>query len=272
MPFIPGVTHSGDTGPALWFAFHEGRMLVVANGEDLGLPRCSDLAELGLEPARVQYLGQLHGVHAFSAEIAAPHTPPGMVWHGLRTLFGRFDELHVAVASRASQIMEWDRTHQFCGRCGTPTVLRTDERARRCPSCQLTVYPRINPAIMVLIHNGRDVLLARKASMPRNRYTALAGFVEAGESLEETVARESLEEVGVQVKNIRYFGSQSWPFPNSLMIAFTAEHAGGEIQPDGVEIEDARWFAPDALPNVPDGISISRWMIDAVTAELLRSN
>jgi NAD+ diphosphatase len=270
MPFIPGVQYLGEKAPALWFAFHDGKMLVVPEGESLLLPRCADLSELGLEPARVQYLGTLNAEPAFSAEIAVAHTPPGMVWHGLRTLLGRFDEPLVAVAGRAAQILEWDRTHQFCGRCGTATVVRKDERARSCPNCRLSVYPRINPAVMVLITNGSEILLARKPTFPKNRFSALAGFVEAGETLEQTVAREALEEVGVQVKNIRYFGSQSWPFPNSLMIAFTAEYAGGEVQPDGVEIEEARWFAPDGLPTVPDGISISRWLIDAVTTALLR--
>ena len=245
-------------------------MLVVAHGEGLQLPSCTDLAELGLEPARVQFLGSLRGEPAYAAEISSPHTPEGMSWEGLRALFGRFDEILVAVASRASQIIEWDRTHQYCGRCGSATVLRPDERARTCPGCRVSVYPRINPAIMVLITNGRQVLLARRPSAPNNRFSALAGFVEAGESLEETVARETYEEVGVTVTNIRYFGSQSWPFPNSLMIAFTAEHAGGEIQPDGVEIEEARWFDPGALPNIPDRISISRWLIDSVCADLQR--
>lgn len=269
--YIPAIVPAEDTTPALWFAFHDGRMLVVAEGDELALPRCTHVSELGLEPARIQYLGTLHGEPAYAAEIAAPHTPPGMVWHGLRTLLGRFDELLIGLASRASQIMEWDRTHQFCGRCATPTVPRTDERARVCPSCRLTVYPRINPAIMVLMTNGSEILLARKPSFVRNRFSALAGFVEAGESLEQTVARESFEEVGARVKNIRYFGSQSWPFPNSLMIAFVADYAGGEIRPDGVEIEEARWFAPDELPTIPDGISISRWLIDAVTRDLIQA-
>jgi NAD+ diphosphatase len=243
-------------------------MLVSVEGEALLPPRCTAIADLGLEPARVQYLGMLHGEPAFAAEVVAPHTPQGMVWHGLRTLLGRFDEVLVGVASRASQVMEWDRTHQYCGRCGSPTVVRSDERARACPGCRLTVYPRINPAIMVLVtHEGR-VLLARRPSAPNNRFSALAGFVEAGEALEQTVAREVREEVGVEVKNIRYFGSQSWPFPNSLMIAFTAEYAGGELRPDGVEIEEARWFDPAELPNVPDRISISRWLIDSVCAAL----
>jgi len=266
--FVPQVVPPASGRPARWFAFHDGRMLVTVDGEELGVPCCENLADCGLEVSRSQFLGLLRGEPCYSAEIATPHTPDGMVWHGLRTLFGRFDDLHIGVASRASQIIDWDRTHQFCGRCGTPTVPRTDERARVCPSCRLTAYPRISPAIMVLITRGREILLGRKATFPQGRYSALAGFVEAGESLEQTVARESFEEVGVQVKNIRYFGSQSWPFPNSLMIAFTAEHAGGDIRPDGVEIEDARWFSPEALPRLPDGISISRWMIDAVTAEL----
>jgi NAD+ diphosphatase len=270
MPFIPGLKNPAQPGPAVWFAFHEGRMLVATCGEEVVPPRCAGLAELGLEPARVQYLGMLHGEPAYAAEIAAPHTPDGMAWQGLRSLFGLFDEVLVGVASRASQIIEWDRTHQHCGRCGSPTVPRADERARTCPSCRLSVYPRINPAIMVLIKDGRNILLARKPSFPKNRFSALAGFVEAGESLEDTVARETLEEVGVAVRNIRYFGSQSWPFPNSLMIAFTADYAGGEIRPDGVEIEEARWFDPAELPTVPDRISISRWLIDSVCAELLR--
>ena len=264
MPFIPAIKQPEQSGACVWFAFHEGRMLVEVCGEAWLPPRCTQLSELGLEPARVQYLGTLDGAAAYAVEIAAPEVPQGMTWQGLRSLFGRFDEVLVGVASRASQILEWDRTHQYCGRCGTATVPRSDERARVCPSCKLSVYPRINPAIMVLVTNGRQILLARKPSFPRNRFSALAGFVEAGESLEETVAREAYEEVGVQLRNIRYFGSQSWPFPNSLMIAFTAEYAGGEIRCDPSEIAEARWFGPgDALPEVPPRYSISHALISA---------
>ena len=272
MSFIPGVKQPGASGRSVWFAFHDGRMLVATAGEELAPPRCVELGELGLKCARTQYLGTLHGEAVYAAEIAEPFVPDGMVWHGLRTLLGRFDDTLVGIASRASQVIEWDRTHQFCGRCGSPTVLRSDERARTCPSCRLSVYPRINPAIMVLITNGRQVLLARRPSAPTNRFSALAGFVEAGESLEETVVREVREEVGVEVRNIRYFGSQSWPFPNSLMIAFVAEYAGGDVRPDGAEIAEARWFAPDDLPNIPDRISISRWLIDSVCEEVRRQN
>jgi len=257
-----------DGDPVLWFAFQGGRML-VQTGASAELPRAAGLEQFGMRYVRSQYLGVLNGSHCYSAEIAGEvEAPPGMEWHGLRSLFGRFDDVLVAVASRAFQVMDWDRTHQFCGACGTPTVPRAAERARQCPSCGVSSYPRICPAMMVLITRGRELLLARKPAFPQGRYSALAGFVEAGEDLEQTVAREAYEEVGVEVGRLRYFGSQSWPFPNSLMIAFTAEHAGGEIRPDGVEIEDARWFDVDALPNLPDRISISRWMIDATCARL----
>jgi len=128
----------------------------------------------------------------------------------------------------------------------------------------------VTPAIMILITHGRKLLLARKAAFPQGRYSALAGFVEPGEMLEDTVVRETREEVGVEIRNIRYFGSQPWPFPHSLMIAFTAEYAGGEITPDGVEIEEAHWFAADKLPHLPPSISISRRLIDTVAGRIVR--
>jgi NAD+ diphosphatase len=128
----------------------------------------------------------------------------------------------------------------------------------------------VTPAIMILVVNGRKLLLARKPAFPKGRFSALAGFVEPGEMLEDTVVRETREEVGVELKNIRYFGSQPWPFPHSLMIAFTAEYAGGEITPDGVEIEEAHWFDPDMLPKLPPPISISRRLIDTISGRLLR--
>ena len=149
--------------------------------------------------------------------------------------------------------------------------MRTDERSRSCPECKLTTYPPISPAIMILITRGRELLLARKAAFPAGRYSALAGFVEPGETLEDTVRRETREEVGVEIANIRYFGSQPWPFPHSLMVAFTAEYAGGAVTPDGVEIEEAMWFDVEELPARPPSISISRRLIDTVAAQLARS-
>jgi NAD+ diphosphatase len=259
--------------PALWFAFRRAEILVVNGSSVPELPCCADLSEHGLTPRRHQYLGLYDGRHAYAAELSEEHAlPEGWALVGLRDLFALVETPVAHLTGRAYQLLEWDRNHQFCSRCGTPTVLRDDERSRSCPACKYTTYPPVTPAIMILITHGRRLLLARKKAFPAGRFSALAGFVEPGEMLEDTVIRETREEVGVEVKNIRYFGSQPWPFPHSLMVAFTADYAGGELRPDGVEIEEARWFAPDALPNIPDGISISRWLIDAVTRELRRVN
>jgi NAD+ diphosphatase len=191
-----------------------------------------------------------------------------MAWVGLRRLFGQIDELDYALAGRAIQIMEWDRTHQFCGVCATPTVARPQERVRACPACGHLVYPRLAPAVMMLVRRGRELLLGRSPHFQPGVYSALAGFVDPGETLEACVAREVMEEVGVTVRNLRYFGSQSWPFPHSLMIAFFADYAGGDIVPQPDEIEDAQWFDIDALPDLPMAISISRRLIDAAVREI----
>ena len=187
-------------------------------------------------------------------------------------MFGNVDETLAALAARAFQILEWDRNHQYCSRCGTPTEPRRDERARSCPNCGYTSYPPISPAIMILVTRGREILLARKPEWVPKRYSALAGFVEPGETLEDTVRRETREEVGVEIQNLRYFGSQPWPFPHSLMIAFTAEYANGEVRPDGVEIAEACWFDVEQLPKLPPRISISRWLIDTTCARLARGD
>lgn len=256
---------------ALWFAFHRGEMLLAQADEEARLPQCFDLSELGVSPVRSLYLGTYGDVHCYVSELEhANELPPGHAMQGLRAVFGMLDEPLAVLAGRAFQIMEWDRNHQFCSRCGTPTVARSEERARTCPRCRFTVYPPVSPAIMILVKRGREVLLGRKKDWAPGRYSALAGFVEPGEMLEDTVRRETREEVGVEVENIRYFGSQPWPFPHSLMIAFTADYAGGEIRPDGVEIEEARFFDAEQLPHLPPSISISRRLITAVCARLAR--
>jgi NAD+ diphosphatase len=194
--------------------------------------------------------------------------PSGARWAGLRSLFGVLPDELVAVASLGNQLLEWDRTHTFCGACATPTVRETNERARRCPSCGLSAYPRISPAMMCLVTRGKQILLARNVNFPAGRYSALAGFLEAGENIEDAVHREVREEVGIEVKNLRYFASQSWPFPNSLMIAFTAEYAGGELTPNGHEIAEADWFDAAHLPQLPPRVSIARALIDDTLVRL----
>jgi NAD+ diphosphatase len=270
--YQPLVTPPAERNePALWFAFHRGEMLIVQSEDEAQLPCCLDLSELGLSTVRSLYLGTYGGKHCYVSELEhANALPDGHELQGLRALFGNVDETLAALAGRAFQIMEWDRNHQYCSRCGTPTEARREERSRACPKGKYTTYPPISPAIMILITRGREILLARKPEWVPKRFSALAGFVEPGETLEDTVRRETREEVGVEIENLRYFGSQPWPFPHSLMIAFTADYASGEVRPDGVEIEEARFFDVEQLPNLPQRISISRRMIDTVAAKLAR--
>lgn len=215
--------------------------------------------------ASVEYhvLGQLDDSLVLTGEVPKEIEPPaGYAFAGVRELFETIDPALYSLAGRAVQIVDWDRTHRYCGRCGAPTERLTTERARRCPVCGLTSYPRLAPAVITLVERDGKALLARNANFTSGFYSILAGFVEPGESLEEAVQREIYEEVGIEVTDIRYFGSQPWPFPHSLMIGFTAQYAAGEITPDPAEIADAGWFAPHEFPQIPGKISISRALID----------
>ena len=228
--------------------------------------------DMGLSPMAVHGLGRQNGQAHVAVALHPDHDqsglPDGYRAAGLRNWFGVLDDETLGIALRAVQVLAWDRTHQFCGSCGVPTTLGQHERVRSCPACKLTVYPRISPAMMVLITRGRELLLGRGVNFPSGFYSALAGFVEAGESVEETVHREVFEEVNVQVRNLEYFSSQSWPFPNSLMIAFTAEYDSGEVRPDPSELVDAQWFDIDELPRVPPRFSIARALIDATVQRI----
>lgn len=182
----------------------------------------------------------------------------------LRKLHGLAGAEAYALAGRAVQLLDWRVTHRYCGQCGGQTLRREDQFAMECPVCEQLYYPRISPAVMILVLRGNELLLARSPHFAPGVFSALAGFVEPGETLEQCVVREVREEVGIEIDNLRYFRSQPWPFPHSLMIAFTAEFAGGEICPDGVEIEAANWFPPNALPTLPEPMTLSRQLIDSV--------
>jgi len=269
--FVASYTPPDQLGDAaLWFVYLGNQILVARDDNGASVPLTRDLRQLGLRTVREQYLGLLSGQHCFAAEVEdGTAAPEGMQWSGLRALFGALDDTLFALAGRAFQIVDWDRSHQFCGRCGTPTVLKEGERSRVCPSCAQLHYPRIAPAVMVMVRRGREFLLARSPHFPPGMYSALAGFSEPGETLEQTLVREVREEVSIEVDNIRYFASQPWPFPHSLMIAFHADYAGGVISPDPAEIEAADWFSPERLPaQLPSTISISRRLIEATLSEL----
>ncbi|WP_134586094.1 NAD(+) diphosphatase, partial [Pseudomonas aeruginosa] len=158
------------------------------------------------------------------------------------------------------------RHNRFCGNCGTRMQAQDHERVMQCPQCGLHQYPRLSPSMIVLVTRGDEVLLARSPRFVPGVYSTLAGFVEAGESVEQCVVREVREEVGVEVANLEYIGSQNWPFPHSLMLGFHAEYVSGEIVPQEDEIEDAQWFSLDALPPLPAQRSIARHLIDLYLA------
>jgi len=252
---------------SLTFAF-QGRNLLVVLDDTESVATAAKSGASGFEPVRRQVLGTYGGEDILSLEMSEhAQPPPGMAFEELRGLFLRLSEPHFWIAARAVQIVSWDRDHQICGRCGSATEDQSGEHAKRCPACDLIHYPRLSPAVIVLVERSNEILLGRSPHFPPGMFSTLAGFVEAGETLEQTVAREIAEEVGIQVCNVRYFGSQPWPFPNSLMLGFRADYASGEINVDGEEVEEAAWFNIAALPRIPPRISIARALIDAWLSE-----
>ena len=264
MAFKPDFTlPATESARSLWFVFHEGKLLIKADGKDPLIPCTADLAKLDISPIHKQYLGALDGLPCYTAELLKnDHVSDGFAFKGLRRLFGRLEDELIWVAGRANQLVDWNQSHQFCGRCGHATEDKHDERAKICPQCSLINYPRVSPAIIVAVIKDHQILLGSNRRFKAGFYSVLAGFAEPGESLEECVAREVNEEVGITVKNIRYFGSQPWPFPNSLMVGFVADYAGGIINVDKSEITEAAWYSARNLPPIPPKISIARQLID----------
>jgi NAD+ diphosphatase len=220
-----------------------------------------DLPE-GLE-RNARYLGHRGSVACYAVEVSGDlPLPEGMAYSGVRELAALIPDEELAVAGLAVQIIDYDRNTRFCGRCGTATEPVRTERARVCPSCHRIMYPRLSPAIIVLVRKNDSVLMVRGVRAPPGRYSLVAGFVEPGETIEHAVHREVHEETGITIKNVRYRASEPWPFPDSLMIGFVADYDGGEITPDGVEIESAAWFDRDHLPALPPRLSLTRALID----------
>lgn len=260
--FVPAIVHEGPPAPdSLLFVARGLDVVVRREGERMVVPALEAVASLGDGPPH--FLGTLDGKACFAVGVRRDLTveaPYELV--PARNLYGVADEALLAVAGRAIAIAEWDVTHRFCGKCGAKTELDPKERSRRCPGCHTPFYPRVTPAIIVLIERGDTALLAHAPTFRDGMFSTLAGFVEPGESFEEAVCREVKEEVGIEVHRLRYFGSQPWPFGRSLMVGFFAEHKSGEIAVDGVEIAEARWFRRDALPMIPPKLSIARRLID----------
>ncbi|MET0902771.1 MAG: NAD(+) diphosphatase [Acidimicrobiales bacterium] len=266
--FVPGLELPDDWSGAVTVVVREGQVVVLDEHPD-------DLA-----PAAARHvLGTLDGAACWAIDLDGDGTVDIVIDEALDEhlrglvplmgLYGRVDDVRWTLAGRAVQLVDWDRTTRFCGRCGTPTESMEGERARRCPSCGLLAFPRLAPAVITLIERDGEALLARGRAFPVPMYSCIAGFVEPGETMEEAVHREVREEVGVAITDVRYIASQPWPFPHSLMIGFEATWASGDIVIDEKEIVDAQWYRADDLPMIPPGMSIARTLIDRWLARAL---
>jgi NAD+ diphosphatase len=247
-----------------WLLVQEQRLIVVADGDDLRLPTGAAPAAFDAATVKPFWLGTLNGTECWVASVPRDAAmPEGFRAETLVPMQGtRLPDDLLSLGGMAMQALWWESTSGHCPRCGERTEGLAGEWGKRCPRCRYEHYPHLHPAVIVLVRDGDRCLLARKAGWAPGRYALVAGFVDNGESLESTVAREVKEEVGVEVTDIRYVGSQNWPFPSQLMVGFVATYAGGDICIAPDELEDARWFPRGALPDLPSRHSISRFIID----------
>lgn len=244
---------------AILLLFYEDQ--VVSESRDTFVPIQVSNTDIRLAPSLSLYLGQVDGIPWFAAQVASMSAEESELLFTIRDA-APYSELAFAMISRAKQLFQWQKDHQFCGRCGQATEIAGHEHAARCKSCDLTQYPRVSPCIIVLVTRGDEVLLAQNIRAKKTgMYSTLAGFIEAGESAEQALYREVLEETGIQVKNAVYRNSQTWPFPHQLMLGFTAEYDSGEIVLQDDELLDAGWWSLDDLPKHPPAFTIAGWLI-----------
>lgn len=206
-------------------------------------------------------LGVFDGQPCYAVDASTAELPSGMSFVALRSLLGDLNETRFQLAGRACQIVQWDKQHRYCGRCGRVTTVIPEDRSRACDSCEERFYPRLSPCVIVVIRRGEYCLLASSARWEGRYYSALAGFIEPGETVEQALHREVMEEVGIRVSNLTYFASQPWPFPGQLMLGFHADYLSGDIQVDGEEIVAADWWHYRDLPPHPDENTLSGQLI-----------
>lgn len=253
--FVINVVKSQSLEIRYWFVFSSQNMLI---SKEKTVPTTVCLPFL-----RTVYLGSFEGKDCFAAETIEDSCSEEFEWISFRDLHGLISEQEYALAGRALQLLQWDKIHTYCGACGAKTFSREHERCRECPSCGFLAYPKLAPAVMALVRKEDKILLARSPHFSKGMYSLLAGYLDVGETLEQCVEREVQEEVGIKVGNIRYFGSQPWPFTGSLMVGFTCDWIEGDIVKDPVEIEEANWFAKEDLPMIPTQVSLAYWMIES---------
>ncbi|MFA5959162.1 MAG: NAD(+) diphosphatase [Tatlockia sp.] len=255
------MTSSQKTSDVRWFIILSDGTIALKH--DNTLPGSLDIPSLETDFLRHFNLGEINGIAYFCAELNQDTCLTSMRSFSLRQGLSLVSDFEYGLAVKAYSLIQWDKNHQFCSRCSAPTQRPEKPFVRVCPHCNLHFFPRISPSIIVLIRKNDQLLMARSPHFLPGIYGLIAGFVDAGESLEEAVHREVEEEVGITIKNLCYFGSQPWPFPDSLMVAFTADYESGEISIDQEEIVEAGWYRFDKLPGRPStSISISSALID----------
>jgi NAD+ diphosphatase len=275
VPLYPDFTRlysldTPDSDPVRWLLQRGRDLLVRGDGDAVTLSPDRPEALADSEPV---VLGEWNGITYLACEVAPDMPlPEGWMAIDLRRLYGRLDEMEWTIAGYATHVLHWQRTSRFCPICGHATKPTQQEWMRRCGNCDHERYPQISPAVLILVHDGTDrILLSHKPGWS-DMHSILAGFVLPGESLEECVHREVYEEVGVGVTDLVYQGSQPWPFPQQLMIGFTARYVAGEIRLDEQELDHAAWYDVHNLPTIPPKLSLSRQMIDAWSAARLAAS
>lgn len=267
MAFVHHHAPDATPAPADLCLIVQAERLLAAPDVSTGvvLPHATAVADWPEPLTAPLHVGRIDNVTCWVRAVVrrdAP-APVGWAWHDTRALLGALSPAQWHAVSCARQLVWWDRRHQFCGACGTATMEVVEERARRCPKCGTVFYPVVSPAIIVAVTRGPELLLAHNRNFRPGMFSLLAGFVDPGETLEQAVAREVREEVGIEIDDIRYLGSQPWSFPNSLMMGFRARHVGGELAVDGKEIETAGWFTPERLPDLPRTGTVARQIVEA---------
>ncbi|MBN1525041.1 MAG: NAD(+) diphosphatase [Spirochaetales bacterium] len=264
--FTPGYRHEPTDCAGFWFCFHDDLLLITQNEEGkTTVPRGACPLGSSEYDGWPLYMGAYKGIDCFVLRLSKGNPRnSSRKFEKLRPLFDILPPEEFALAGRASQILHWNLTHQFCGICGEKTRDAKTERAKECPQCGELYYPRVTPAVIAAVTRGDLLLLARSRRWTKQIFSVVAGFVEPGETLEQAVEREVKEETAIEVKNIRYFGSQPWPFPTQLMVAFTAEYKQGDIVVDENELQEAKWVSREEIKtlHLPGSLSIARELID----------
>lgn len=249
--------------PRPWFVFVAGQQLLCQEGGQQFIQEVS--AEKPLFDHDAAHLLGIYNNRPCYAVSTSPDipVPPGFEWRTLRSFLGQVSDLLFDLAGRACQIINWDQEHRFCGSCGQTTVASDIDNARICHHCDRQFFPRISPCVIVVITREDHCLLARNAAWERRYFSALAGFIEPGETVEQALHREVMEEVGIEVDNLEYFGSQPWPFPGQLMLGFHAVYKAGDIKIDQQEIIEADWWHYQNLPPCPSPYTLSGRLIES---------